>query len=274
MGPKKFPLAHLIGLLSLLTSVVSFQPTPPRATFTVYQTALEDSESRIRRRFVYSMSPDEVGPSPFSENESLPVAALRLVGSTTSAVVALTFFGVLAYQRDALMVSFFIGAISNGILSKVAKKVLKQARPANLDAASLDLVPSDNGMPSSHAMSLGFIGVFAALHLPWTTIPLFLYCLVSLVYRVKINLHSLDQVLVGVTLGSINGYTWRALSHGTNPFNINIMDWVSMHFLNENGLLPWYGLAIPALLGAAVVGSFERRLSWFLKKRSQDDKIE
>lgn len=39
---------------------------------------------------------------------------IDLVGSTTSMLVACTFFLVLAWKRDALMVSFFIGAISNG----------------------------------------------------------------------------------------------------------------------------------------------------------------
>lgn len=201
--------------------------------------------------------------SPSSSSSSL----FDKIGSTTSAVVAGTFYLVLAWKRDALMVSFFIGSISNGILSKVLKKVLKQGRPAELVETSLDLPPSDNGMPSSHAMSLGFIGTFTALQLPWTTIPILLYVLISLVYRVKTNLHTVEQILVGVTLGGCNGYVWRSLCMGANPLGINVMDWVSLHFLNDQGLLPWYGLAIPALVGAAVVGSIERRISRFLDQR-------
>jgi hypothetical protein len=192
---------------------------------------------------------------------------LKTIGSTTSAVVAGTFYIVLAWKRDALMVSFFIGSISNGILSKVLKKILKQERPAELVLSDLELPPSDNGMPSSHAMSLGFIGTFTMLQLPWTVVPILTYVIISLVYRVKSNLHTLEQVLVGVTLGSLNGIVWRSLCLGTNPWGIGIMDWVTAHFLNQQGLLPWYGLAVPALLGAAVVGSVERRISRFLDQR-------
>lgn len=168
------------------------------------------------------------------------------------------------------MVSFFIGSISNGILSKVLKKILKQQRPAELVESSLELPPSDNGMPSSHAMSLGFIGTFTALQLPWTAVPLLLYVVVSLIYRVKSKLHTVEQILVGVTVGSLNGMVWRSLCMGNNPWGIDVMDWVTAHFLNEQGLLPWYGLAVPALIGAAVVGSVERRISRFLSQTKQE----
>jgi membrane-associated phospholipid phosphatase len=167
------------------------------------------------------------------------------------------------------MVSFFMGSISNGILSKILKKILKQERPAGLDESSLDLPPSDNGMPSSHAMSLGFIGTFTALQLPWTTIPILIYVMISLMYRVRANLHSAEQIVVGVILGSFNGMIWRSFCFGNNFLGINVMDWVSATFLNDQGLLPWYGLAVPALVGAAVVGSVERRVSRFLKNKPE-----
>ncbi len=56
--------------------------------------------------------------------------------------VAITFFVFLAVKRDALMVSFFIGAINNGILSKVLKKLLNQERPAEISETVKDK-PSD-----------------------------------------------------------------------------------------------------------------------------------
>ena len=198
------------------------------------------------------------------------------IGKSTSAVVAVTFYVVLAIQRDALMVSFFIGAISNGILSKVLKKVLKQARPEELDTTQMELRPSDNGMPSSHAMSLGFIGTFTALCLPWTSPFLLGYVVLSLIYRVERKLHTVPQILVGVSAGSLNGIMWFSLCHGTLPFleNINVMDWVTAQFLNEQALLPLPGLAVPAILGAAIVGSVERRISQFLKQREATTKQE
>jgi hypothetical protein len=169
------------------------------------------------------------------------------------------------------MVSFVLGAISNGILSKVLKRLLNQERPPELKSAEMKIKPSDGGMPSSHAMSLGFIGTFTALTLPWTQIPLIFYVLVSLIYRVETKLHTREQIAVGFVLGSTNGALWRHLVDGRNPWNINVMDFVSRHFLNNAGLLPWPMLAVPAIVGAVVVGSLERRISAWLKNKQKDE---
>lgn len=169
------------------------------------------------------------------------------------------------------MVSFFVGAISNGIVSKLLKRVLNEKRPAGLDVSTMDIAPSDNGMPSSHAMSLGFICTFTALQVPWTTLPLLLYSAVSLIYRVQTKLHSPDQILVGAVVGSLNGAIWWSCSLGHNPYGISINDWVTSHVLNAQGLLPWPMLSAPALVGAAVVGSVERRLAKFFKTSGSSD---
>lgn len=191
----------------------------------------------------------------------------QTIGKTTSIVVAGIFYIVLAYQRDALMVSFFLGAIANGVLSKVLKKVLKQERPAEL-VVNMDLPPSDNGMPSSHAMSLGFICTFTALQLPITTIPLLAYVFVSLRYRVQTSLHTVDQIVVGLVLGTLDSFLWSSLCFGTNPMNVNIMEWVTNVLLNEQGVLPVYALIVPAIIGVLLVGSVERRIKGFLENRN------
>lgn len=220
-----------------------------------------------------NLSQDNVSANMAMTEENTPSmlsTVVTKIGSTTSILVAGTFYAVLCYQRDAFMLSFFIGAISNGILSKVLKKVLQQSRPSELDPSSMELVPGDNGMPSSHAMSLGFICTFTALTLPITTIPLILYALISLVYRLQVKLHSLDQIAVGSVIGSFNGAIWWQLCTGTNnPRGIHIVDWVAASPVidSRTGLVPWYLLSIPALVGAAVVGSVERRLARYFGKR-------
>ena len=109
--------------------------------------------------------------------EDLPMKSLvTIIGSTTSAVVAGTFYCILAYKRDALMVSFFIGAISNGILSKVLKKILDQERPAELKESELNLPPSDNGklvgtrLQYSASLPTSFIilTIFFCFQLEWS----------------------------------------------------------------------------------------------------------
>jgi len=195
-------------------------------------------------------------------------------------VVAGTFFIVLCYKRDALVISFFFGAIGNAILGKVLKKILKIERPevvvAVAENGADDVIPeidrpSDNGMPSSHAMSLGFICTFLALLLPNTTIPLLAYAAISLIYRIRVNLHSVDQIAVGAILGTFDGVVWWQLC--TNGFRgVTILEWVSSSgMMNEHGLLSWYFLALPALIGALVVGSVERRLGKYLRIGSSEE---
>ena len=141
---------------------------------------------------------------------------LSKIGSSTSTVVAGTFFLVLAYQRDTFMLTFFIGSILNGISSKVLKKILNQDRPSGFENdSSVKVKPSDKGMPSSHAMSLGFIGMYTAIALCSgillsagigaqiaTCSALIIYVALSLIYRVKSQLHTTDQVIVGLCFGS------------------------------------------------------------------------
>lgn len=133
----------------------------------------------------------------------------------------------------------------------------------------MPLKPSDGGMPSSHAMSLGFIATFTALQLPSTMIPLVLYTAVSLVYRVQAKLHTWEQIAVGLVVGASTGFSWWHLVTGENPWGVHIMTLMADTVLDENGRLPWPALAVPALVGAAVVGSFERRISRWLKSKSE-----
>jgi hypothetical protein len=121
----------------------------------------------------------------------------------------------------------------------------------------------------------GFIGTFTSLNLPWTRIPLFFYALISLIYRVEAKLHTWQQIVVGVSIGCFNGALWWQLCVGQgNPFNINVMEWTTTHLLNENGILPWYFLAVPAIVGALVVGSVERRIAQWLKRTDAKSKID
>lgn len=217
-------------------------------------------------------SAPEVVSSFLPTDQSFAEMAISTVGSTTSAVVSVVFFAVLAYKRDAFMVSFFLGSIGNGILSKVLKKLLNQSRPEALKKATMKLKPSDGGMPSSHAMSLGFIATFTTMSLlataaaaPAVTGLMWMYVAVSLAYRVQVNLHTWQQVVVGLTVGSANGWMWHTAWHD------RVMDWVTTYLLNANGILPLYLLVLPALIGAVVVGSFERRISAFLKSSNKEE---
>ena len=255
----------------LLKGRNSFSPRVARRT-------TSNTPSSFSSPFPSHIHKDEVGVVVLSakdhrQNDPKEISQLQMVvtalGSTTSIAVSGTFFFFLAWKRDALMASFFIGSIANGILSKVLKRLLNQSRPeSSVDAGTIK--PSDGGMPSSHAMSLGFIGTFTALQLPflWIRLPLVLYALISLYYRINVKLHTWQQILVGSVLGSFNGAVWWHACHGGGNL-IELMASSSSLFDPNTGQFPWPLLAIPAAVGAAVVGSVERRISAWLVGRKK-----
>ena len=71
-----------------------------------------------------------------------------------------------------------------------------------------------------------------------------------------------------------NGALWRDMSLGTSSLfpSANIMGWASNNLLPESGQLSAIFLLIPAAVGAAVVGSFERRISLWLKDKKAKGK--
>jgi hypothetical protein len=127
--------------------------------------------------------------------------------------------------------------------------------------------------PSSHAMSLGFIGtVITRAIIPieqqyLAGSVMALYSLLALRYRVRDHLHTMDQVAVGLTLGVANALFWLKCGLGddrTGP----VMSWVKENCISaETGVFPYAALAIPIVVGALVVGSFERRIALWMKEK-------
>lgn len=67
---------------------------------------------------------------------------------------------------------------------------------------------------------------------------------------------------------ALNGLMWYSLATGNNMIlpSVNIMDKVSTTLLPDTGIFPTKFLIFPLMVGAAVVGSFERRISGWIKK--------
>jgi membrane-associated phospholipid phosphatase len=194
------------------------------------------------------------------------------------------------------------------------------------DHQQLKIKPSDGGMPSSHAMSLSFIGtvLFFGEILPFITryvntnnvfigsvvagatssgtvaagavvgVSMMLYSFIALQYRVRVKLHTVEQILVGYTLGLMNAILWLRYAvfspslslsslftivneggefgidggHGMNHLLGPVSRIVQKYLIsnNDTNQFPVVGLVIPILLGIVVVGSFERRIGVWLKK--------
>ena len=203
-----------------------------------------------------------------------------VIGKSASTAVSLSFFLLLAYHRNALLLTLFLGSILNSILGKILKKILNHERPAELQSnANVKLKPSDGGMPSSHAMSLGFIGtvILVGVISPenrWVIGSMMaIYSAIALRYRVRDHLHTLDQVGVGLVLGVGNALAWLKFGMGIIDARGNddvgpIFGWVQQNWVSaETGLFPYEALAIPVLVGVLVVGSFERRIGQWIKNK-------
>ena len=272
---------HIVSILLILSCLV-----PPTVAFSRVPLAIHlqrERPTQSHSHYLHSSSKESshsVDRSLSTDNCSTMNGLVEKVGSTTSIVVAGTFFAVLAWKRDAFMLTFFIGSILNGICSKILKRILNQSRPEGyMKEDSVKVKPSDNGMPSSHAMSLGFIGTYTILGL-WDVLGggingiifsfiLCSYSMISLAYRIKSNLHTKEQIVVGLSFGIANSLLWQSLAVGNCEWfpSLNVMEFVKTRFLSESGTMPIIGLIIPAVVGAAVVGSFERRVSNWMKKK-------
>ena len=71
-----------------------------------------------------------------------------------------------------------------------------------------------------------------------------------------------------------NGALWQKLSFGTMPWlpSINLIDTVNSLLIPESGKFNAAFLVFPALVGAAVVGSFERRIKGWLSSDEEQVK--
>ncbi|KAL7549163.1 hypothetical protein ACHAWF_012436 [Thalassiosira exigua] len=235
------------------------------------------------RRVPALRSSDDPSPSQSAASSSEPSDALHriiaIVGKTASTAVSASFFLLLAYRRDASILALWIGSILNAVLGKVAKKLLNHDRPAELrDTDRIRLKPSDGGMPSSHAMSLGFVGTVVAggivpeEHRLAAELAMAAYSAAALRYRVRDHLHTVEQVAVGLALGVGNALAWLEFAVGRGGEAGPVLSWVRDHCVAaDTGLFPYSTLAIPLVVGIVVVGSFERRIALWVKSGGKDD---
>jgi len=219
--------------------------------------------------------------------------ATTVIGKSASSLVSLSFFLLLSTQRDAVTTTLFIGSILNAISGKILKKIINHDRPAELELSDkVKLKPSDGGMPSSHAMSLSFIGtvILFGVIVPAATTSavgggsanvmsvsagalIVIYSAIALRYRVRDHLHTLDQIIVGYGLGLFNAIAWLKFAVNSNTDSVGpVVSMVQQYLISsETNQFPIVGLLVPILVGVLVVGSFERRIGVWLKERKEGE---
>jgi len=235
------------------------------------------------------MSTKSDDASSSSDDNSLHTIT-TIIGKTASLTVSISFFVLLAYHRNATIFTLWIGSILNAVLSKIIKKIVNQNRPSELQTNSnVRLKPSDGGMPSSHAMSLGFI--ITSILIVNSVLPInnynlrvsvglimSLYTTIALHYRIRDHYHTIEQVVVGLVFGVMNAIAWYKFAMVGNTSNNNgvgpVLSYVQQNFVStETGMFPYIALTIPIVVGIIVVGSFERRISLWMTNNKTKFKI-
>jgi len=127
----------------------------------------------------------------------------------------------LLWNHKNLFFYYNVGLIANAILNTILKGIIQEPRPL-LDGKKIKLmtnhakeyffqngIPFDiYGMPSGHAQMAFFTSVFIYLSIKHTNF-LYLYIIISLFIcyqRIKIQYHSMSQIVVGAIVGSGFGY--------------------------------------------------------------------
>ena len=133
-----------------------------------------------------------------------------VVNEATKFVVSFAAFCVLLHFRNAAAAVALFGSILTSLAGKLLKRLLAHARPAGARKA-------DPGMPSSHAVSLGYLATYAASALyasggaghPWwpAAVGLQALGLALTALRVVLGYHNVPQVVVGYAFGGCSAVT-------------------------------------------------------------------
>ena len=103
--------------------------------------------------------------------------------------------------KDVSILLILIGHLINEIVNSILKKLLKVPRP--LHPGYDEQYNSGYGMPSAHA---GFMSFFTIVWGGYKSIPLSLIVIYS---RYHLQYHHIDQILVGILVGTIMGIFWN-----------------------------------------------------------------
>lgn len=133
------------------------------------------------------------------------------------APIILFFLTLILLRNQITYLQFFVaGFILNNVFNILLKLLFKQPRPSD-DIKTLEIAINNGsrigfdkfGMPSAHAQNCGFCLTFIFLTLN-NSFYTFLYhfiTIVSLFQRYLFNNHTILQLLVGLIIGSLVGYS-------------------------------------------------------------------
>lgn len=130
--------------------------------------------------------------------------------------IMVMFTTLILFRRDFSTIFATIGICVNLLVNKVLKKLVSQPRP-------LGSTLSGNGMPSNHSQVMGFIVIFYSLQfllnsptlrksVRWqASCGIILLTILVCYSRSYLNYHTVEQIVVGVSVGGFVGLWWYLL---------------------------------------------------------------
>lgn len=114
------------------------------------------------------------------------------------------------FNRIPYLLSYFIFYFLNKIINQVLKSSIKEKRPENgrFVNGEYDDQINNYGMPSFHMQSMLYSTIF--LYLSIGSPKILLLCMIFICFtiyqKIKYNRHTVIQLIIGMTIGCINGY--------------------------------------------------------------------
>lgn len=164
--------------------------------------------------------------------------------SFMSAYFSLLPIGVLVFYLSWFIVTRELeacimagGQVANEIFNNIIKNIIKQPRPASFgESFQNGTIRSGYGMPSAHSQFMGFCFIYTSLRfsLRWKGINAFqrvigivtMGCLAFAVCfsRVYLKYHSVEQVVVGVSVGLVTGSSYYLIVGIVRE--LGLLDWL------------------------------------------------
>lgn len=148
--------------------------------------------------------------------------------------------------REAEPIIMAFGQVINDILNNITKNYIKQDRPYSFEGFQASGLRSGYGMPSAHSQFMGFFATYLVLRIwiQWKGLTCLRKIISSLglmalswcvMYsRVYLYYHSVQQVLVGLGIGSTLGLTYYLSVEKLRQvgFIDNILSWKLADFFH------------------------------------------
>jgi len=148
------------------------------------------------------------------------------------APIILFFLTLILLRNKVNFLQFFVvGFILNNVLNILLKLLFKQPRPSdNIKTLEISINNGSQigfdkfGMPSGHAQNCGFCFtfVFLVLQSPFYTFLYHFITFISLFQRYLFHNHTILQLIIGLIIGSLVGYSTYFLANTFIVGNIKL----------------------------------------------------